>query len=258
MKKQLFYFLLPLALFSCKKKNDTPSTNNTTPKGRTCYVKTMLSSDPSQNANVTYDNNNHLLKLVGDSFEIDFAYDANGHANGYSVIVAPDTLASYTLDLDAHGKPLVSHEYSSFSGTKAEDYRTSYTYGSNNLPSREDNYDVTSGTATLSDYELFSYDSSGNVTKSLSYDASGNLTSTETFTYDNHYNASYFPGIFLSPQTWSPNNMTDDLYKDGSGNVISHNTYSYTYNSDGYPVSAVNTDVVAATTTTTTFSYTCK
>lgn len=217
-----------------------------------------MSSDPSQNANATYDNNNHLLKLAGDSFELDFTYDANGHAKGYSVIVGGDTLATYTLDLDANGNILVSHEYSSFSGTNAEVYRSVYTYGSNKLPSREDNYDVTSGTATMTDYEIFSYDSAGNVTKSLSYDASGTLTSTETFTYDNHYNAFYLPGIFISPQTWSTNNVTDDLYKDGTGTVTSHNTYSYTYNSDGYPISTVDTDVVASTTTTTTYSYSCK
>jgi hypothetical protein len=204
---------------SCKKNSDS------SPSGVSSKLKLYIEDARAtpygsiDSFSVGYDNSNRITSLTGKS--IRFAYSYNGNTG-------------FTMDLFEMGQ-LSIHEIgfikgssvdSTFQVNNTQDTTTEkYVYSGTQLTSRA-TYDYSDGRPVLNDREVYTYDGSGNLIKTVQLDGT-----TTTYTYtDKPFQLTVNPGYY---PVQAKNLPATEKRTDGGGNLIATVTYSYEFDSQG-------------------------
>jgi hypothetical protein len=245
MKKLLlFVFGLMICLgFSCKKGESL----------RKVYLlKQQIIDDsadglPIDTTNYFYDDQNHLIRLneglTESKIYFTMSYDALGRIN---IARKFSSNGSMVKEYDFFYAPSVGYVFHNSAGVTDT---VNFTFDSNNR--------VAEIATSHGGYETYTYDDRGNITSLKNYKADGSIDLYDEafYTYDSKNN--FFSQI-------PPNNyfLMYELNPDAStmvNNVSTKNadTYTYTYNTDGFPVSAI-ANVVGRKPATIYYNYTVK
>ena len=231
----------------------TTSTTSTTSSTSGANCVTLTLKDNDSKVTLTYDSKWNLTKMVydytaGGSLSATITYNSSGQA----VKAVSAGISSYQT-FEYTGNQVT--KFSDYDGTTLQDYSV-YHYNSSGQVDKMTTYDASN---KMTGYDVLTYDANGNVIRNDGYDGSSTLVSSTKYEYDTHKNilaAVNTNYIILRADfnVWGPNNCTKMTYLDSKGTQTGTDNTSYTYNSNGYPATAVAS---TSGNLTTTYTYDC-
>ncbi|MDB5159004.1 MAG: hypothetical protein JWR50_3711 [Mucilaginibacter sp.] len=240
MKK--LYYILPLMVFafflnSCKKSSKPTGTGTPATKPKYLVQVTQVSTGPAALGSpvstsftyYTYDSKKRLSTVKSGNNLTNYVYQDDGNLYSTDNVNNVDNYRIYYVFTYDGGK-LTSYTLQRYSGTKIT-AETTYTYVYNGGRATELHFDIY--------YQLFTYDSNGNITK-ISYH--GDTEFSTVYTYDNKknafINAPFKYPLFGDISRLSPNNQITNTTEGLSTNILT--TTNYNYDSDGYPIAGTS------------------
>jgi uncharacterized lipoprotein YehR (DUF1307 family) len=241
-------------LSSCKKSSTGNSTETPTTKPK--YLTQIISVETgpaflgshvtTSNIYYTYDSKKRLSTVKNsDNSLITYVYKDDGNLFSTTRTNANGTMQGYN-EFTYEGGKLTSYTSKGYRNN-AVTSETTYTYVYNGDRATELHFDVY--------YQLFTYDSNGNLTKIFNH---GQPDYSIVYSYDNKKNK-FINSPFKYPvpgdnERLSPNNRTTSTTEGLSQNILTTNTY--VYDSDGYPIAGTqNTDYVNSSSYKYTYIY---
>ena len=201
-----------------------------------------------------------LLTLTDKPLLVNFKYSANGNVSGYQINYIGSTAIIEQLDFAYNNKGQIiqfpandstglinKFEYNAdstlakttyFYGVKAINY-VRYIYDAQKRPVTSMTFNASNN--AIEDSIIISYDSRGNVMKTVSIDKYKNVLDSTIYQYDiknNPYSGLSYNYINYRENftCWGPNNVINEAKYNGSGTLQYSQPSSYDYNSTAYPV----------------------